>query len=123
MQNLSREKNGLTYKDQKILVFPDLPLQEALVIRKSLKPTTLKLKEVNVKYKWHTPGKLVVRHDNKQYFSWDEESGKQLLLNLSIDEPMKTGEKKTCKRKISFQTLPHKGSKILVHPAAGASGP
>lgn len=114
IQNLAREKNGLFYKEEKILVFRDLP-PEALSVRKALKPTTTKLQLAKIKYCWYTPGKLVVHHNHKPLYAWDEDSGQELFLTLGIDVPMEV-EKKSYKRKLAFQTSPNKSSKIPVTP-------
>lgn len=117
IQNLAQEKNGLYHKDKNMTAFPDLP-PEALVIRKALKSTILKLQAAKITYCWATPGKLLVIHENK-YYAWDEDLGRDLLFNLGVGKLMEV-ENKSYKRKWASHSSPNKSSKIPV-PSAGSS--
>lgn len=110
--NKAKEKGYLLLNEEKILVFQDIP-QEALLMRKALKPTTKKLQEAKQKYKWITPGRLMVLYKKKQLFAWDEDSGKALLVALGLDEPMEV-DKKSNKRRWQQPDSPQKHSKIPV---------
>lgn len=81
VQKLAREKNGLPHMDKKVLVFPDIS-SEALATRKALKPVLQCLQDANINYRWSTPGKLMVIHKNKPYFTWDTYNGEDLLQKL-----------------------------------------
>lgn len=78
--SMGRTQGFLAYKEYKIQVFPDLPV-ETIQHRHSLKPVTTKLNDVNICYEWISSNKLRVN-----YNAWDEDAGLDLLQKLNLDE-------------------------------------
>lgn len=109
---MAREKNGLVFLNKKIQVYADIP-NEALTIRKNLKPIISSLQEAKIGYRWHATGKMMILIKNKPHFAWDLNSGGKLLQLLNTEDPMEQ-EPRSNKRKLQFTSSPVKSSKIPV---------
>ncbi|KAL8199246.1 UNVERIFIED_CONTAM: hypothetical protein K2H54_038490 [Gekko kuhli] len=112
-QKILKEAMGqgfIPYKDHRIQAFPDVP-QEALKIRKSLKETTARLQQENIRYRWLASGGLQVTHRGSTLHAMDEETGKALLEALKITEPMDTSGR-SAKRRHESPGSPERNSKV-----------
>lgn len=81
MRNLlvkAREYGYLLYKENKVMIFPNLP-QEALARHWKLKPVTTLLMEAQIRYKWFPVSTLLVRHQGATEMATDLENGFALL--------------------------------------------
>ncbi|KAL8181274.1 UNVERIFIED_CONTAM: hypothetical protein K2H54_051621 [Gekko kuhli] len=118
-QRLLKEAMGqgfIPYKDYRILAFPDVP-QEALKIRRSLKETTARLQQENIRYRWLASGGLQVSHRGSTLQAMNEETGKALLETLKITEPMDTSGR-SAKRRHESPGSPERSSKVSPqHPS------
>lgn len=80
---LARKIDSLNFHGAKVTVLLDLP-QEALQIRKSLKPIMDQLKAHNVRFRWNAASDIMVFKDSTQYKADDQASGNTLLAALNI---------------------------------------
>lgn len=106
----AREKGYLLYKDNQILVLPDLP-PEVLQKRQRLKQITSALQEANIKYKWSPISDILVQHHGSTLHASDPDTGHCLLQYLGLT-PAPDDSKKTTKRKLDLSLTPPKWHKV-----------